>query len=239
MPIVAINSDLGEPVNEARIRKVLPKFRAVTLAGDGHFLMMEDPQRFNPGAGSGNLATLVGRQRVMDARVPWGTATAASERGRRVARASAGDHAALRPGVRRSRHEMALRPRCPVRTRAGSRRHRRRAGGGVCDAASHDNLNAPPAVQLHMLSNIALDALIGMVPILGRPVRFRVQGADAQSGAAGRLRRHTTQGRAPQPPRAAAHRARHRSSCSPRSARSASGCSTSCFTGLGSLFTGL
>ena len=48
VPIVAINSDLGEPVNEARIRKVLPKFRAVTLPGAGHFLMMEDPQRFNP-----------------------------------------------------------------------------------------------------------------------------------------------------------------------------------------------
>ena len=47
-PIVAINSDLGEPVNELRIRKVLPKFRAVVLAGDGHFLMMEDPARFNP-----------------------------------------------------------------------------------------------------------------------------------------------------------------------------------------------
>jgi hypothetical protein len=29
------------------------------------------------------------------------------------------------------------------------------------------NLNAPPVVQLHMLTNIALDALIGMVPILG------------------------------------------------------------------------
>jgi pimeloyl-ACP methyl ester carboxylesterase len=48
VPIVAINSDLGEPANEARIRKVLPKFHAVTLAGDGHFLMMEDPGRFNP-----------------------------------------------------------------------------------------------------------------------------------------------------------------------------------------------
>jgi pimeloyl-ACP methyl ester carboxylesterase len=48
VPIVAINSDLGEPVNEARIRKVLPKFHAVTLAGAGHFLMMEDPKRFNP-----------------------------------------------------------------------------------------------------------------------------------------------------------------------------------------------
>jgi pimeloyl-ACP methyl ester carboxylesterase len=48
VPIVAINSDLGEPTNEVRIRKVLPKFHAVTLAGDGHFLMMEDPRRFNP-----------------------------------------------------------------------------------------------------------------------------------------------------------------------------------------------
>ena len=59
MPIVSINSDLGEPVNETRIRKVLPKFRAVTLAGDGHFLMMEDPQRFNP-ALEAEISTLVG-----------------------------------------------------------------------------------------------------------------------------------------------------------------------------------
>jgi hypothetical protein len=28
-------------------------------------------------------------------------------------------------------------------------------------------LNAPPVLQLHMLSNIALDAVIGMVPVLG------------------------------------------------------------------------
>jgi pimeloyl-ACP methyl ester carboxylesterase len=48
VPIVAINSDLGEPMNELRIRKVLPKFRAVVIPGDGHFLMMEDPARFNP-----------------------------------------------------------------------------------------------------------------------------------------------------------------------------------------------
>jgi pimeloyl-ACP methyl ester carboxylesterase len=48
VPIVAINSDLGEPVNELRIRKVLPKFRAFVIHGDGHFLMMEDPARFNP-----------------------------------------------------------------------------------------------------------------------------------------------------------------------------------------------
>lgn len=48
VPIVAINSDLGEPVNELRIRKVLPKFRAVVLPATGHFLMMVDPARFNP-----------------------------------------------------------------------------------------------------------------------------------------------------------------------------------------------
>lgn len=48
VPIVAINSDLGEPVNQVRIRRVLPKFRAVTLSASGHFLMMEDPARFNP-----------------------------------------------------------------------------------------------------------------------------------------------------------------------------------------------
>lgn len=48
VPIVAINSDLGEPINEVRIRKVLPRFRAVTLSAIGHFLMMEDPARFNP-----------------------------------------------------------------------------------------------------------------------------------------------------------------------------------------------
>jgi pimeloyl-ACP methyl ester carboxylesterase len=46
-PIVAIDSDLGEPVNEARIRKVLPKFHATIITGVGHFLMMEDPARFN------------------------------------------------------------------------------------------------------------------------------------------------------------------------------------------------
>jgi pimeloyl-ACP methyl ester carboxylesterase len=60
VPIVAINSDLGEPVNEVRIRKVLPKFRQVTLAGDGHFLMMEDPGRFNP-ALEAEIQTLLGK----------------------------------------------------------------------------------------------------------------------------------------------------------------------------------
>lgn len=47
VPIVAIDSDLGEPVNETRIRKVLPKFHATVITGVGHFLMMEDPARFN------------------------------------------------------------------------------------------------------------------------------------------------------------------------------------------------
>ena len=138
VPIVAINSDLGEPVNEARIRKVLPKFRAVTLAGDGHFLMMEDPAALQSGAGNGNPGA-ARRQRVartrMDARSGGGDRR--RTRGTRPARAraSARDHAAVRPGVRRSRHEVALRPRCLVRPGAGSRRHRRRAGGGVRAAA--------------------------------------------------------------------------------------------------------
>jgi pimeloyl-ACP methyl ester carboxylesterase len=48
VPIIAIDSDLGEPVNEMRIRKVLPKFRAITIPGVGHFLMMENPRLFNP-----------------------------------------------------------------------------------------------------------------------------------------------------------------------------------------------
>jgi pimeloyl-ACP methyl ester carboxylesterase len=48
VPIVAINSDLGEPLNEVRIRKVLPRFRVITLSAIGHFPMMEDPARFNP-----------------------------------------------------------------------------------------------------------------------------------------------------------------------------------------------
>jgi pimeloyl-ACP methyl ester carboxylesterase len=48
VPIIAINSDLGTLTDDARIRKAAPTFRSVTLKGDGHFLMLEDPQRFNP-----------------------------------------------------------------------------------------------------------------------------------------------------------------------------------------------
>jgi pimeloyl-ACP methyl ester carboxylesterase len=63
VPIVAVNSNLGEPVNEARIRKVLPKFRQVTLEGTGHFLMMEDPARFNPALDSEIEGLLLGASR--------------------------------------------------------------------------------------------------------------------------------------------------------------------------------
>jgi pimeloyl-ACP methyl ester carboxylesterase len=49
VPIIAINSDLGTPTDDARIRKAVPSsFRSVTLKGAGHFLMLEDPQHFNP-----------------------------------------------------------------------------------------------------------------------------------------------------------------------------------------------
>jgi pimeloyl-ACP methyl ester carboxylesterase len=48
VPVVAIESDLGPPLNEARIRKLLPKFHAVVLKGTSHFLMMDDAAQFNP-----------------------------------------------------------------------------------------------------------------------------------------------------------------------------------------------
>jgi pimeloyl-ACP methyl ester carboxylesterase len=47
VPIVAINSDLGGITDEKRIRKTVPTFHAVTLPGVGHFMMMEDPKRFD------------------------------------------------------------------------------------------------------------------------------------------------------------------------------------------------
>jgi pimeloyl-ACP methyl ester carboxylesterase len=48
VPIIAINSDLHMPTDEARIRKSAPTFRSIVVPGAGHFLMMESPQRFNP-----------------------------------------------------------------------------------------------------------------------------------------------------------------------------------------------
>jgi pimeloyl-ACP methyl ester carboxylesterase len=48
VPIIAINSDLHMPTDEARIRKLAPTFRSIVVPGAGHFLMMESPARFNP-----------------------------------------------------------------------------------------------------------------------------------------------------------------------------------------------
>jgi pimeloyl-ACP methyl ester carboxylesterase len=47
VPVYAINSDLS-PTDAARIRKALPDFSLDVLDHSGHFLMMEDPARFNP-----------------------------------------------------------------------------------------------------------------------------------------------------------------------------------------------
>jgi pimeloyl-ACP methyl ester carboxylesterase len=47
VPIIAINSDLHRPTDEARIRKSAPTFRSIIVPGAGHFLMLESPQRFN------------------------------------------------------------------------------------------------------------------------------------------------------------------------------------------------
>jgi pimeloyl-ACP methyl ester carboxylesterase len=48
VPIIAINSDLNMPTDEARIKKSAPTFRSFVVPGSGHFLLMEAPQRFNP-----------------------------------------------------------------------------------------------------------------------------------------------------------------------------------------------
>ncbi len=47
VPVYAINSDLV-PTDAARIRKSLPAFTLDVLDHSGHFLMLEDPARFNP-----------------------------------------------------------------------------------------------------------------------------------------------------------------------------------------------
>lgn len=46
VPIVAINSDRG-PTDAERIRIHAPTFRLKVMAGVGHFVMIEDPARFN------------------------------------------------------------------------------------------------------------------------------------------------------------------------------------------------
>ena len=47
VPIIALNADLGGVTDDARIRKIAPTFRSVTIAGAGHFVMLEQPARFN------------------------------------------------------------------------------------------------------------------------------------------------------------------------------------------------
>jgi pimeloyl-ACP methyl ester carboxylesterase len=47
VPVYAINSDLL-PTDGPRIRKSIPDFTLDVLPHSGHFLMMEDPARFNP-----------------------------------------------------------------------------------------------------------------------------------------------------------------------------------------------
>ncbi len=46
-PVVVIDSDLGGAVDEARLRKVVPQLRLITLNGDDSFPMLDDSQRFN------------------------------------------------------------------------------------------------------------------------------------------------------------------------------------------------
>ncbi|HTW39172.1 MAG TPA: alpha/beta hydrolase [Steroidobacteraceae bacterium] len=48
VPIVAIDSYSGRMVSEARIRKLAPGFRLITLGSPGDFLMLEAPREFNP-----------------------------------------------------------------------------------------------------------------------------------------------------------------------------------------------
>jgi pimeloyl-ACP methyl ester carboxylesterase len=47
IPIVVIDSDLGGAVDEARLRKSVPRLRLITLNGDDSFPMLDDSQRFN------------------------------------------------------------------------------------------------------------------------------------------------------------------------------------------------
>ena len=47
VPVYAINSDIA-PTDVARIRKSIPDFTLDVLDHTGHFLMLEDPARFNP-----------------------------------------------------------------------------------------------------------------------------------------------------------------------------------------------
>jgi pimeloyl-ACP methyl ester carboxylesterase len=60
VPIIAIDSDSGRPVNEARVRKLVPRFRLIMVRSSGQFLMLENPRAFNPIL-LHEIATLAGR----------------------------------------------------------------------------------------------------------------------------------------------------------------------------------
>ena len=137
----------------------------------GHFLMMEDPQRFNPALET-EVAAMAGVA-VASPRhgrsAPAAAGTDERARAARPARARAAAHRSRRlfdqafavPGTKWRFGLDALFGLVPGLGDI--------AGGIVAVYALRvaRNLNAPPVIQLHMLSNIALDALIGMVPILG------------------------------------------------------------------------
>lgn len=61
VPVLAINSDLS-PTDVGRIRKLIPGFTAEVIPHTGHFLMMQDPARFNPVL-LRDVATLANRAR--------------------------------------------------------------------------------------------------------------------------------------------------------------------------------
>ena len=46
-PVLALNAD-GVPTNFAAIRRILPGFDLLIMAGRGHFPHLEDPDVFNP-----------------------------------------------------------------------------------------------------------------------------------------------------------------------------------------------
>lgn len=47
VPVITINADRTR-TDEARIRALVPGFRVIEMDGVGHFLMLENPARFNP-----------------------------------------------------------------------------------------------------------------------------------------------------------------------------------------------
>ena len=219
VPIVAINSDLGEPVNEARIRKVLPKFRAVTLPGTRPLPHDGRPAALQPGAGNRN------RRRCSAPAVAsraWTRAATrqtanARPRGRRELERLRDDHAAVRPGLRHPRHaagasaSMRLFGLVPglgdiagamvavyaLQRGAQSARARRRSSC-TCSATSRSMRS------------------IGTVPILGDLFDFAFKAQTRNLALLDALARHAARDRAPQPSRAAARAARHRRWCSPR-----------------------